>query len=311
MYSEKTPIIQHAETPKIKLNDGRKIPVIGFGTWKIPIEVAAGQVDQAIELGFSHIDTAQAYRNETEAGQAIRESGLSRDEIWVTTKWSGLDGKGPRQSAEESLEKLGLKYIDLLLIHHPRLANGDIPAAWAEFEKLQADGLVKSIGVSNFEIEDLKILLKDAKVKPVLNQILFHPYVYSSKAPLIEFLAENDIAFEAYSGLIPLTSRPGGPADKPVDAIANRLSIAPEQVLLAWVIAHSGIPITTSSKAERVKNYLQVPFIKLTKEDVASIDAAGKKGEEVGGAKWYASRFALGGLIGLSGVVAFRQVCGF
>ena len=132
----------------IPLNDGRQIPEIGFGTWKVPQDSTEGEVDVAIQVGFDHIDTAQTYRNETEAGLGIKHSGLSRKEIWVTTKWSGTDGKGIRQSCMESLEKLGIEYIDLYLIHNPRITNGHISATWREMEDLQKEGYVKSIGVS-------------------------------------------------------------------------------------------------------------------------------------------------------------------
>ena len=147
----------------ITLNDGRKIPQIGFGSWKIPKPDAAGQVDQAIEVGFDHIDTAQGgqvlwlkerladsvvYYNEEEVGQAIKESGLARSELWVTTKWSGVEDKSPGQSIDESLEKLGLDYVDLYLIHSPRLAKGDIPGTWKQIEEIHKAGKAKSIGVS-------------------------------------------------------------------------------------------------------------------------------------------------------------------
>ncbi|CED84688.1 Aldo/keto reductase family proteins [Phaffia rhodozyma] len=266
-----------AHVPVVKLNDGREIPQIAFGTWKIPEDVCTLQVTQAVELGFSHIDTAQAYRNEAEVGKAIRGFGLHRDDFWVTTKWSGLDGKGPRQSCLESLDKLGLKQIDLYLIHSPRLANENIPGVWEEFESLKKDGLVKSIGVSNFSIADLKVLLYSAKIKPVVNQILFHPYVWEKTRPLVEFMEEHDIKAEAYSALYPLTSQTGGPVDKPVDKIAHKRNLKPEQVLLAWVIAHAGIPITTSSRPDRITSYLSVPHIHLSKSEVESIDEAGKK----------------------------------
>ena len=153
--------------PVILLNDGRKIPQIGFGSWKIPKDVCAGQVDQAIDIGFDHFDSAQGgnssfplhtrlityssrlgYRNEEEVGQAIRESGLSRKEVWITTKWSGSDDKGPLQSCSESLDKLGVEYIDLYLVHHPRLCKGDIEGHWKQMEQLVKEGKVKSIGVS-------------------------------------------------------------------------------------------------------------------------------------------------------------------
>ncbi|KAL0243704.1 hypothetical protein I308_105675 [Cryptococcus tetragattii IND107] len=264
---------------EITLNDGRKIPAIAFGTWKIPKEKTPSQVGQAIDVGFDHIDTAQIYHNEGEVGQAIKESGLSRNELWVTTKWSGVEEKGARQSIKESLDKLGLKYLDLYLIHSPRVTKGDIKGAWKELETLQKEGKTKSIGVSNFNKEQLQELLAHATVKPVVNQILLHPYVITQTAPLLEYLKEQNIVVEGYSTLTPLTSRPGGPVDQPVNQIAKRLSIKPEQVLLAWSRAKGAIPVTTSSKKERLEGYLDVGDITLTEDDIKAIDKAGAKGE--------------------------------
>lgn len=177
---------------------------------------------------------------------------MSRNQLWVTTKWSGIDGKGARQSIGESLEKLGLEYLDLYLIHSPQVTKGDIKGAWKELETLQKEGKTKSIGVSkqvyyqtiffaslsdvwdSFNKEQLQELLAHATVKPVVNQILLHPYVITRTAPLLEYLEEQNIVAEGYSTLVPLTSRPGGPVDKPVNQIAERLNVKPEQVLLAW-----------------------------------------------------------------------------
>ncbi|GHJ83636.1 hypothetical protein NliqN6_0038 [Naganishia liquefaciens] len=284
----------------VKLNDGRHIPAIGFGTWKIPQDVAGDQTQQAIEVGFDHIDTAQVYRNEVEAGQGIRDSGLKREQLWITTKWSGVDDKPVRQSCLESLDKLGIEYLDLYLIHSPRLCKGDIAGTWAEFEKLKKEGLVKSIGVSNFTVKDLETLLKTANIKPVVNQILLHPYVIHQQTPLLEYMHEQNIAPEGYSSLIPLTSRQGGPVDKPVAEIGKRLKVEPEQVLLAWSRAKGAIVITTSSRKDRLERYLAVGDITLTDQDVEAIDKAGRKGERdekrktqmVRGVKWA----ALGGV---------------
>jgi len=265
----------------IKLNDGTEIPSIAFGTWRIgngqgPID----QVDQAFSVGFDHIDTAQAYRNEEEAGIAIRESGLKRDEIYVTTKYSGVDGLDVQTSIRNSLKNLGLKYVDLYLIHHPKLAQPDIGTAWREFEKVKEDGLAKSIGVSNFDEADLKILLSAAKIKPVVNQILVHPYVYIKQAPIISYAYANGIITEAYSALSPVTRYPGGPVDTPVNLIAKRLDVTPDQVLLAWTKEKlgGGVVITTSSKKERLEGYLKAGDISLTTIDIAAIDAAGAGG---------------------------------
>ncbi|KAI0053925.1 Aldo/keto reductase [Auriscalpium vulgare] len=263
----------------IKLNDGHSIPSIAFGTWKLgngqgPID----QVEQALSIGFDHVDTAQAYRNEEEAGKALRESGLARKDVFITTKYSGLGGLDIETSIQNSLKNLGVEYVDLYLIHHPRLATPDIPTAWAKMEKIKADGLAKSIGVSNFGVADLEILLASAKVKPAANQILLHPYVYARQAPIIAIGAVHGIVTEAYSALIPVTHQPGGPVDKPVNAIAKRLNATADQVLLAWVKAKGAVVVTTSSKESRLKGYLDAADLDLTTTDIAAIDAAGAIG---------------------------------
>ncbi|KAF8518641.1 NADP-dependent oxidoreductase domain-containing protein [Hysterangium stoloniferum] len=129
---------------------------------------------------------------------------------------------------------LGVSAVDLYLIHNPRLANGDITGLWKKLEDIHARGLAKHIGVSNFNVADLKVLLKDAKIKPAVNQIIVHPYVYAQQKPTIEFCKKQSIAIEAYSPLIPVTQQPGGPVDTPLAAIAKRTGATFDQILLAW-----------------------------------------------------------------------------
>ncbi|KAF9500242.1 Aldo/keto reductase [Pleurotus eryngii] len=281
----------------IKLNDGTQIPSIGFGTWTLGNgQNVIDQVDQAISLGFSHVDTAQSYRNEVEAGKAIRESGLAREDIYVTTKYSGLDGLDIETSIQNSLSNLGISYVDLYLIHHPRLATPDIPTAWAKMEALQKKGFAKSIGVSNFGVEDLKILLASAKVKPVANQILWHPYVYAQQAPILEFSKQNDIVIEGYSTLIPITRSPGGPVDKPLSEIAERLDATPDQILLAWAKAKGVVVVTTSSKESRLKGYQRAGDLKLTASDISAIDNAGAEGAKRSTARVFVRRAVVAAL---------------
>jgi len=264
----------------IKLNDGTTIPTIAFGTGSLKNgQHAVDAVDQAISVGFDHIDTAQSYRNEQEAGQAIKDSGLKRNELYITTKYSGLNGLDIETSIRNSVKNLGVDYVDLYLIHHPRLAQPDIPTAWKAMEKVKSDGLAKSIGVSNYEIADLAVLLASAKVKPVVNQILFHPYVLARQAPLIEYSAKHGIVTEGYSPLIPITRRPG-PVNTPVDDIAARLQVKPEQVLLAWAKAKGVIVVTSSSNKERLEGYLDAGDIDLAADDVEAIDIAGAIGAQ-------------------------------
>jgi len=256
------------------------------------------KVDQAISAGFNHVDTAQAYRNETEAGAAIAQSGLPREDIFITTKYSGLNGLDVETSIQNSLKNLGVDYVDLYLIHSPRLAVPDIPTAWAKMEAIQSAGLAKSIGVSNFNVPQLQTLLASAKIKPVANQILFHPYVLSSQAPIVDYGNENGIVSEAYSVLIPITRLPGGAVDAPLREIADRLDAQPEQVLLAWAKAKGVVVVTSSTKKERLQGYLAAGDLKLTDEDIAAIDAAGIIGARSITARTYLRRAAIVTLVG-------------
>ncbi|KAK9899660.1 Aldo/keto reductase [Cystobasidium minutum MCA 4210] len=270
-----------------RLNDGRKIPGIGFGTWKIPQETCVDNVDLAIELGFNHIDTAQIYGNEEQVGKAIKDSGLKRDDLWITTKWSGRpwgDGGSinPKDSMAQSLNKLNLKAVDLYLVHTPRLVSGRIREGWNEIIELHKQGYARSIGVSNYTLDDMKELLeggeKAPEVIPVVNQIELHPYVWNEYRANVEYCQSKGVAIEAYSPLKPLTTYPGGPVDKPVNAIAKRLGVKPEQVLLAWVVSKGAIALTTSTRKERLQAYLDAGDIKLTEDDTRAIELAGAKG---------------------------------
>ncbi|KAJ7677950.1 Aldo/keto reductase [Mycena polygramma] len=262
-----------------KLNDGNEIPGLAFGTWKLgngdgPIS----QVDQAISVGFSHVDTAQLYRNETEAGIAIRDSGLAREDIFITTKYSGTDGLDIQTSIRNSLKYLGVSYVDLYLIHSPRLAVPNIPTIWKEMEDIHAQGFAKSIGVSNFNADQLAILLGSAKVKPVANQILLHPYVFSQQLPTLLYATKHQIVTEAYSALLPITSLPGGALDAPLAEIAEKHGVTTDQILLAWTKVKGAVVVTTSSKKSRLEGYLHAGDLVLSKSDIAAIDAAGAKG---------------------------------
>ncbi|KAI0371884.1 Aldo/keto reductase [Pilatotrama ljubarskyi] len=229
----------------IKLNDGTTIPSIAFGTWTLGGGTqGTDYITQAISVGFAHIDTAQMYGNELEAGRAIRKSGLARQDIYITTKYSGTNGLDIETSIGNSLKYLEVDYVDLYLIHFPHLATPDIPTAWAKMEKLKEDGLAKSIGVSNFGVPELEILLSSAKIKPAANQIELHPYVYAQQLPVIEYGNRHGIVSEAFSILVPLMCHPGGPVDNTVNAIVDCLKVAAEQVLLAWAKSKGVVAVT-------------------------------------------------------------------
>jgi len=261
----------------IKLNDGNKIPAIAFGTGSSMFgKEVTEYVEQALENGFNHIDTAQVYANESNVGEAIRNEGLDRDDLYITTKYGG--GSIP-DSFEASRKKLGLKQVDLYLIHNPSLVTKNLEVSWREFEKLKDDGAVKSIGVSNFTVSQLKDLLKIAKIKPAVNQIRFHPYNWAENKELLEYSAKHGIITEAYSSLTPITKTPGGPVDSVLKTIGLRLSATPAQVIFAWVKAKGVVIVTTTSKKSRLHEYLEVADLpELTDAEIAAIEEAGAKG---------------------------------
>jgi len=226
----------------------------------------------------------------------LKESGLSRSDIFVTTKYSGTNGLDIPTSIKNSVNSLGVSYVDLYLVHSPRLAVPDIPTCWAQMEKVKADGLAKSIGISNFGVQDMEILLASAKVKPAVNQILLHPYVYQQQKPILDYAAKNGIVIEAYSALIPITHSPGGPLEKPLSELSAKFGATPEQVLLAWTKAKGAVVVTTSSKKTRLQGYLAAGDIDLSSEDIAAIDAAGALGEKKANARNVIKRVVVGAI---------------
>jgi len=270
-------IPNHNLPTTVKLNDGSEIPIIAFGTGSEWFRRDATEyVEQALESGFDHIDTAAIYGNEDSVRTAIRESGLSREELYITTKYDGGD---IQESIRASLIKLGLKSVNLYLVHFPSFIEKDMEGAWKEFEKIKDDGLSTSIGVSNFNVEQLQTIIKTARIKPAVNQIRFHPYNYATQKAVVEYGAKYGIVTEGYSGLTSLTKNPGGPVDAVVSTIAVRLNATPAQVLLKWVRAKGVVVVTTTSKKERLAEYLAVEHLPpLTPAEIAAIDAAGAKG---------------------------------
>ncbi|KAK2465402.1 hypothetical protein APHAL10511_002756 [Amanita phalloides] len=259
----------------IQLNDGNKIPAIAFGTGTVLIRKDVSEyVEQALIVGFSHIDTAQYYHTEESTGQGIRDSGLDRSKIYVTTKY--FSGE-IQQAFRNSLAQLGLTYLDLYLIHSPHTVK-DFETGWRELEKIKNDGLAKSIGVSNFNLEQLQLLIKTATIKPTVNQIKLHPYNYVENKPLLDYAASNNIVIEAYSSLTPITKHPGGPVDVPVNAAAKKRGVQPSQILLAWVKAKGAVIVTTSTKRQHLQQYLDSADITLTDPEILAIDEAGARG---------------------------------
>jgi diketogulonate reductase-like aldo/keto reductase len=246
-----------------QLNDGREIPELGLGTFG----VGQAAVEAALAAGYRHIDTASVYGNEEDVGRALQASGLSGDEIWVTTKLWNSDHGRPRRALEESLTRLGLDAVDLYLIHWP---VGDWVATWRSFGELRSEGLARSIGVSNFTHGHLDAL---GDVVPAIDQIELSPFLYGSSRDTVERCRQANIVVEAYS---PLTR--GHRLGHPVLArIAERHGKSPAQVLIRWCIDHGFVVIPRSSRPERIRGNAEVFDFGLDPAELAELDGLGDK----------------------------------
>jgi len=233
------------------------------------------------------------YKTETELGTAIKESGIPREKLYVTTKVNNDNIKNIVGAIKTSLEKLQLDYVDLYvsqirinhlnpdehryLIHQPWFAGSDedLQKAWADMEAVQASGLAKSIGVSNYLPNHLAATLKTAKVKPVCNQIELHPYL--QRPELLEFHKQNNIATVAYAPLTPATKAKPGPLDDYVGALTKKYAVGENEIYLRWCMDQDIVPITTSGKEQRLSDYLRANTFKLTPKEIKDMNEIGQK----------------------------------
>jgi 2,5-diketo-D-gluconate reductase A len=259
-----------SKVPFITLNNGVQMPQLGFGVWQVPDDEARAAVKTALEAGYRSIDTAAIYANEKGTGQAIADAGLPRDELFVTTKlWNAEHGYDSTLRAfDASLERLGLEYVDLYLIHWPVPSRGLYLDTWRAFEKLYADGRTKAIGVSNFPVPQLQEVLDEGSVVPAVNQIELHPNL--PQAELRAFHAAHGIATEAWS---PLGSGRGLLEDPALAAIATKHGETPAQVVLRWHIQIGNIVIPKSVTPSRIRENIDVFDFELDADDLAAIDA--------------------------------------
>ena len=254
----------------ITLNDGNTIPSFGFGTYKLTGSEGQKAMEFALQNGYRLIDTASIYQNEIEVGNAIKNSGISRDEIFVTSKvWrSDLGFEATLKACEESLNRLQLDYLDLYLIHWP--ANSKHFPNWKELnaetwralEELQQQGKVKSIGVSNFLVEHLSELLKTAKTKPTVNQIEFHPGYWQEDTTT--FCKENDIVVEAWSPI----ARGEALSKDVITQLAEKYDKTPAQIVFRWIMDQQIIPIPKSQTEHRILENKDVFDFNLTEEEI-------------------------------------------
>lgn len=224
------------------------------------------------------------YGNERELGAAVKASGIAREKLFITTKATAKADKPLEENFSESLSKLGLEYVDLYLIHSPFFTEDPkvLQAKWAEAEAIQASGRAKSIGVSNYIQEHLDIILETAKVTPAINQIEFHPYLQhitqDRKTDLLEYLQAKGIAVSGYGGLSAITRGSPGPVDDKYTELAKKYNVTEGEVALRWTIDRGVVAITTSSKEDRLKQYVsKLPSFQLTSEEVDEISELGFK----------------------------------
>ena len=260
-------------SPTVPFRDGRAIPQLGYGVWQVENEVAADVVVKALEAGYRHIDTARGYNNEAGVGEALRRAGLPRDEVFVTSKVPNQDqGRDATlRSFDATMKDLGLDELDLYLIHWPAPSKGLAVETWKALIELQEQGRIRSIGTSNFRIEDLEKLEAETGVLPVLNQIELHPYF--SQKELREVHAEKGIVTEAWS---PLGQGGGELSDPVVTAIAEAHGATPAQVLIAWNLAIGNVTIPKSVTPERIVQNFASLEVSLTEDEVAQISALDK-----------------------------------
>jgi 2,5-diketo-D-gluconate reductase A len=256
--------------PMKTLNDGNQLPALGFGTYKLTGDEGVDSIVSALEAGYRLLDTALNYGNEREVGEAIRRSGISREEIFVTTKLPGRHHGFDEtlQSFEESRANLGLDYVDLYLIHWPLPRVDKYVSTFRAMIKLREDGVLRSVGVSNFTEDYLNRVMDETGVTPAVNQIELHPRF--PQGHLREFHARHDIVTESWSPL----ARGNEVREEPVvTAIAEQHGVTPTQVVLRWHVQLGAIPIPKSASAERQRENFDVFGFELSHAEIASISS--------------------------------------
>ncbi|WAH98605.1 aldo/keto reductase [Arthrobacter sp. MMS18-M83] len=267
-----------ALAPTVRLNDGNAIPQIGLGTWPLDDAEVAAAVVSAVELGYRHVDTAYRYGNEAGVGQGVRDCGIPREELFITTKLDGTYQGRDRavDGLDGSLKRLGLDYVDLLLIHWPLPQRNQFVSTWETFERLQAEGKARSIGVSNFKPSHLERLLEETAVVPAVNQIQISPSI--TRIDERAFNGNHGIATESYSPLGAGRDLLNAPV---LAAIGRKHGKTPGQIVLRWHVQEGLVAIPKSANPLRMKENLDVFGFALDHEDmsaIATLDAGADAG---------------------------------
>ncbi|XP_055383580.1 aldo-keto reductase family 1 member B1-like [Condylostylus longicornis] len=270
--------------PKVKLNDGNEMPVLGLGTWRSYENDAEFSVKCAIDCGYRHIDTAYVYENEAEVGRAVRakiqEGVVKREDLFIVTKLASHhhDPNVVEKACRESLSNLQLDYVDLYLIHFPVGMDFDYLDTWKAMEKLVPLGLTKSIGISNFNSEQTKRIVENCTIKPVTNQVECHPGFNQQK--LIDFSKKYDIIITAYCPLArpkPEMKLPSFLFDEKTEAIASKHGKTATQVVLRYLIQHGVVPIPKSVNPQRIKQNFDVFDFELNSDEMKVMDSFNTK----------------------------------
>ncbi len=263
--------------PRLALHDGIEIPQLGFGVFQIPPEDTQAAVEAALEIGYRHIDTAAAYRNEAGVGAALAASGLPREDVFVTTKlWNSQQGHDSTLAAfEGSLARLGLDHVDLYLIHWPVPSEDRFVDTWRAFERIYEEEAARTIGVSNFRVEDLERLGVETDTRPTVNQVELHPGL--QQADLRAWHADHNVATEAWSPL----AQGALLDDETIVGIADQHDRTPAQTILRWHLQLGNVVIPKSVSPERMRENMEVFDFELNDEEMAEF-ARLDRGERIG-----------------------------
>jgi 2,5-diketo-D-gluconate reductase A len=269
------------EIPILTLHDGVEMPQLGFGVFQIPPQDTQEKVEEALAVGYRHVDTAAAYRNEAGVGAAIAASGVRREDVFVTTKlWNSEQGYDSTLRAfEKSIERLGTGHVDLYLIHWPLPAQDRFLDTWRAFERIREEGGARSIGVSNFRVEDLERLEQEAEQRPTVNQIELHPRL--QQAELRAWHEDHDVATEAWSPL----AQGDLLEDGTIETVAAHHDRTPAQVILRWHLQVGNVVIPKSATPERIRENFELFDFTLSEDDMAAIerlDAGARVGPDPG-----------------------------